>query len=679
MMRRTLSCAFVVALLLVGLPALVTAQVPGPQRAYMDTTCAPCKDFFQYANGTWLATTQIPPAYPAYGMGREIADRNQLALTRVLQQAAAGAEKEKDPTLRKVGWLYSSLMDSTRANREGLAPVQADIERIEAIANKDDLRREFANPDSYSPFIFYVEADPRQSSMNLAQILQGGLGLPERDYYFRTDPKSDTLRRVYVGHIERVLMLSGMASGAAREAAARVMKLETALAESSLSILEQRDPEKLYHKMPVKQLRQLCPALDWSAFFTELGVPAMANADAQVDVSMPAFLRQVNHLIETTPLQDWRAYLRFHVVRGGLPWLGQAAFDENFAFASRLTGQKAPTPRWKRCAIAVDGVMGEAVGKAYVATEFPPSSKARMNELVDNLRLALKQRIETRPWMSPATKQQALVKLAGILQKIGYPDEWREYSGLEIDAKDPAYTNLNRAQLFEYRRQLAKIGKPVDRKEWLMTAATVNAYYNPTTNEICFPAGILQPPMFDPNADDAANYGAIGAVIGHELTHGFDDEGRKYDVSGNLRDWWTADDAKEFEARTQKLVDEFDGFIATDTIHCNGRMTLGENLGDLGGLTVAYAAWKLSLAGKPAPASIGGFTPEQRFFLSFAQIWRNLYRPELARMQALSDVHSLPRLRVTGTLMNLPEFQQAFGCHAGDPMVIAPEKRTEVW
>lgn len=679
MSHRTLRRACAIVLLLLGLPALAAAQTGGPQRAYMDTTCSPCRDFFRYANGTWLATTQIPAAYPAYGMGREIADRNQVTLTRVLERAAAGAAAEKDPTLRKVGWLYAALMDSTRADREALAPVRADIERIELIATKEDLRREFAHPDGYSPFGLTVEADPGQSTMNLAQLWQGGLGLPDRDYYFRTDAKSDTLRQAYVAHVERVLMLTGMPSGAAREAAARIMKLETALADSSLSVTEMRDPEKLYHKMPVKELRRLCPALDWQAFFNEADVSALARADAQVDVSMPAFLRQVGRLVETTPLQDWRVYLRYHTVRAGLPWLGQAAFDEAFAFNARLTGQKAPTPRWKRCANTMDGAMGEALGKAYVATEFPPSSKARMNELVDNLRVALKRRIETRPWMSAATKEQALKKLGTIIQKIGYPDQWRDYSALSIDPKEPAFTNLRRAQLFEYRRQLAKIGKPVDRAEWFMTAATVNAYYNPPTNEICFPAGILQPPMFDPKADDAANYGAIGAVIGHELTHGFDDQGRKYDADGNLRDWWTAGDTKEFEARTQKLVDEYDGFIATDTIHVNGRFTLGENLGDLGGITVAYEAWKLSLEGKPAPTAIDGFTPEQRFFLSFGQIWRNLYRPELERLQALTNEHSLPRWRVTGTLMNVTEFAQAFGCQAGDPMVLAPEKRTEVW
>ncbi len=679
MMPRPLRFACALTLLALCLPVLTAAQTHGPQAAYMDTTCAPCRDFFQYANGTWLATVQIPPSYPAMGMGREIFDRNQLTLTRVLGRLATGADQQKDATLQKVGWLYAALMDSARADREGLAPVRADLARIEAIRTTQDLRREFANLDGYSPFGFATEADPGQSTMNIGQVSQGGLGLPDRDYYFRTDPKSDTLRQFYVGHVARVLSLTGMAPEPAKDAAGRIMKLETALAESSLSVTEQREPEKLYHKMTVKQLQTLAPAIDWVAFFGETGVKAMASPAAEVDVSMPAFMRRMSGLIESTPIEDWRVYLRYHTVRGALPWLGQAAYDEAFSFTSKLSGQKVPSPRWKRAANAMDGAMGEALGKAYVETEFPPSSKARMVELVNNLRLALKGRIETRPWMSDATRKQALVKLNAILQKIGYPDKWLDYSPLKIDPQEPAFAGVRRAQQFEQKRQLAKIGKRVDRNEWQMTAATVNAYYNPPTNEICFPAGILQPPMFDAKADDAANYGAIGAVIGHELTHGFDDQGRKYDAQGNLRDWWTPEDGREFEARTQKLVDQYDGYIAEDTLHVNGRFTLGENLGDLGGVTVAYDAWKLSLKGKPAPQAIGGFTPEQRFFLSFAQIWRNVYRPELTRLVALTDPHSLPHWRVVGPLGNIPEFAKAFGCQPGDPMVITPEKRTDVW
>jgi putative endopeptidase len=674
---RSLSVRLLLLLLLVPVAAL--AGAPGPNRAYTDTTCAPCGDFFQYANGTWLRTVEIPPAYPAYGNGREIYDRNQITLTSVLEKAAADAAGQKDATLRKVGWLYGVLMDSLRADREGMTPIRADLERVEGIRTRDDLRREFARIDGYSPFAFNPEVDPRQSTVNIAQVTQGGLGLPDRDYYFRTDAHSDTIRQEYVSHIARVLQLTGTPEAEARDAAGRVMKLETALAESSLSVTEMRDPERLYHKMTVGELQSLCPTLDWAAFFDEAGAPGIARPAATLDVSTPGYMRRLGVELERTPIGDWRAYMRFHTARGALTWLDQAAFDEAFRFNALLTGQKAPTPRWKRAATAVDGAMGEALGKAYVATEFPPSSKAKMNELVNNLRAALRQRIQTRPWMSAATKKQALTKLATILQKIGYPDQWRDYTALEIDAKLPAYENLRRAQNFEQLRQLAKIGKPVDRTEWQMTAATVNAYYNPPTNEICFPAGILQPPMFDPKADDAANYGAIGAVIGHELTHGFDDEGRKYDSAGNLRDWWTEQDGREFEKRTQTLIHQFDGYVIEDTLHANGRFTLGENLGDLGGLTVAYEAWKLSLKGKPAPPSIDGYTPEQRFFLSFAQIWRNVYRPQLQRLVTLTDPHSLPHWRVVGPLSNMPEFARAFHCQPSDAMVLPPDARTDIW
>jgi putative endopeptidase len=658
-------------------PAL--AQTHGPNPAYMDTTCAPCRDFFQYANGTWAATTQIPASYAAYGAGREVYDRNQAVLQRLLVQLAATAEREKDPDQRKVGWLYRVLMDSTRADREGLAPMRADLDRIAAIRTVADLGREFANEDGFAPFAFGAEVDPKESSRNIGQLYQGGLGLPERDYYFRTDEKSVGQRNDYTAHVARVLGLLGEPAAQARTDADNILKLETALAESSLSVNDQRDPDRVYHKLTVRKLQALCPAVDWVAFFGAAGVKVLASPTAMLDVSIPGFMRQLDAQLTATPIETWKAYLRFHTVRPYLAWLGQAAFDENFSYTSRLTGQKVPQPRWKRASATVDNALGEALGKAYVAVAFPPSSKAKMTELVNNLRRTLEERIETRPWMEETTKKQAVVKLAATIQKIGYPDHWRDYGALVIDPKLDGATNLRRAQLFEQRRQLAKIGRPVDRMEWQMTPSTVDAYYNPTTNEICFPAGILQPPFFDPQADDAANYGAIGAVIGHELTHGFDDQGRRYDAAGNLRDWWTEKDGKEFEARTKPLIEQYGGYLADDTLHLNGEMTLGENLGDLGGLIVAYHAWKLSLQGKPTPPSIGGFTPDQRFFLSFAQIWRNLYRPELARLVTLTDVHSLPRWRVYGTVSNVPEFARAFGCHAGDPQVLPPGKGTEIW
>ncbi|HYM82196.1 MAG TPA: M13 family metallopeptidase [Candidatus Limnocylindria bacterium] len=660
--------------LTLSLPIGAAAKTSGINLAYMDTTCSPCRDFYRHANGRWLDTIEIPASYTGIGSGREMFDRNQETLYRVLERAAQKAPTEKDATLRKLGSLYAVLMDSVRADREGVAPIAADLERIRAIQTKTDLRREFARFAALglpAPFTFGPEADPKQSMQTIGQIFQGGLALPERDFYFRTDGKSDTLRRDYVTFMERTFQLAGAKPEQAKGNAERILRLETALAESSLTRVQMRDPHALYHKMSVKELGALAPAIDWSAFFSEAGVPSLAKPEAQLDVSVPAFMRQLNAQIETVPLETWRAYLEWNLLRAAAPWLGQKFFDETFAFQSKLVGTKAPQPRWKRSANLVDASMGEALGKAYVETEFPADSKKRMLEMVDNLQAAFRERIANRPWMSETTKKQATRKLDAVMKKIGYPDTWRDYSALQVDAKASAVQNLRQAQEFEQRRQLAKIGKPVDRTEWGMSPPTVNAYYNPTFNEIVFPAGILQPPRFDPRADDAVNYGAIGMVIGHELTHGFDDEGRQYDAEGNLKDWWTEDDAKKFDALAKQVVEQYDAYLAVDTLRVNGKLTLGENIADLGGLTIAYEAWRRSLGGKPAP-KIDGLTGEQRFFLGHAQGWRNKWRPEITRLVVLSDPHSPPVWRVNGPLAKMVEFRQAFGCKAGDAMVQEP-------
>ncbi len=688
MLRRTSVVTLVLAAL--ALPALAAADTlptPSPNRAFMDTTCAPCRDFFQFANGAWFATAEIPASYSGIGASREMADRNQEALHSVLERTRAGAGTEPDPTIRKLGQLYAVLMDSARADREGAAPLAGTLARIAALKTREDLRREFAHAAVIGvgagrwgggglPFRFGPEADPRQSSMTIGQVTQGGLGLPDRDYYFRTDEKSTQMRADYVAFMGRMFQLLGDAPDAAATKADAVMKLETALAESSLSAVQMRDPKALYHKMTVGQLGTLVPGFDWPAYFAETGVKPLASATASLDVSMPGFMRRLGALLENTPMETWRAYLQWHYARGRAGWMGQAFFDESFAFQSKLTGSKVPQPRWKRAAQAVDGTMGEALGKAFVEENFPASSKARMVELVDNLQAALRERIATRPWMSATTQRQARHKLDAVLKKIGYPDKWRDYSKLAIDPALPATDNLLRATEFQRRWELSYIGKPVDRTIWGMSPPTVNAYYNPTFNEIVFPAGILMPPQFDPRVDDAVNYGAIGMVIGHELTHGFDDEGRQYDAAGNLEDWWTPEDSKHFDALAEKVVRQYDGYVAVDTLHLNGKLTLGENIADLGGLTVAYHAWRISLKGKPAPV-IGGWTGEQRFFLGYAQAWRRKYRPEMMRMAALSDPHSTAYWRVNGPLSNMVEFRQAFGCAPGDAMVRAD--RIEIW
>jgi putative endopeptidase len=680
-MRRGIAVLWSGLALLVALPAASLAQTHGIDPAYMDTTCAPCKDFYRYAQGHWQDVTEIPASYTSIGSGREMFDRNQEALHRVLDRAAAGAKTEKDPTLKKLGDLYGVLMDSTRADKEGMAPIAADLKRIDAIATKEDLRKEFsyfATLGINAPFALQPEVDPDASTSTIGQIYQAGIGLPERDYYFRTDAKSDTLRQNYVAYITRLFTLIGETPDQAQTNAAAVMKLETALAESSLTRLQQRDPHALLHKMTVKELGAIAPAMDWPAYFTDAGVASLSKPEATLDVSMPAFMRQLNAQLESVPLDTWRSYLKWNVTRNASPWMGQQFFDASFAFQSKIVGTKSPQPRWKRASGAVDATMGEALGKAYVATEFPPSSKERMLDMVNNLQAVMRERIESRPWMSDATKKQAVHKLESVLKKIGYPDQWRDYTALQIDPAKPALDNLRHGLVFEQNRELNKIGKPVDRTEWGMTPPTVNAYYNPTFNEIVFPAGILQPPRFDPKADDAVNYGAIGMVIGHEMTHGFDDQGRQYDADGNLKDWWTATDAKSFTALADKVVGQYNGYIGVDTLHVNGKLTLGENIADIGGLTIAYYAWQRSLKGKPAPV-INGFTGEQRFFLAHAQGWRNKWRPEVTRLVVLSDPHSPAEWRVNGPLSDMREFQQAFHCKAGDPMVRDEVARVEIW
>ena len=668
--RRPIVTALLALLLA---PALAAAQLPppSPNRAYLDTTCAPCRDFFQYANGAWLATVQIPPSYTSVGAGREMNDRNQAALQSVLERTAARAARESDPTLRKLGGLYSVLMDSARAEREGLAPIAADLARIAAIRDRAGLLKEFAHASAagaFTPFRFEPETDPKASRSTIGQLAQGGLGLPERDYYFRTDPKSDTLRHDYTGHVARTLALYGTPPDQATADAQAVFGLETALAESSLSRVQMRDPKALYHKMSVKELGLLAPNVDWPAFFGGAGVNSLADPAAALDVSMPGFFQRLNAELDHTPIETWRAYLRFHELRGAMPWMNRAAFDESFVMNSKLSGQRQPLPRWKRVAQTCDRAMGEALGKAYVEQEFPASSKARMVQLVDNLQAALRERIESRSWMSAATKKQAVTKLNAVLKKIGYPDKWRDYAKLTLDPAQPAVANLRAASAFERQWELSFIGRPADRTLWGMTPPTVNAYYNPLFNEIVFPAGILTPPQFDPRVDDAVNYGSIGMVIGHELTHGFDDEGRQYDADGNLKDWWTDEDSKRFDALAAKVVDQYNGYVAVDTLHLNGKLTLGENIADLGGLTIAYRAWQLSLKGRPAPV-IDGWTGPQRFFLGYAQAWRRKLRPESLRTQALPDPHSTAAWRVDGPLSNLAIFREAFGCKDGDPMV----------
>jgi putative endopeptidase len=643
--------------------------------ACADTTGLACRDFYTFANQAWLDSTRIPAIYPAWGAFYELQEHNETVLKAVLEDAASLRADASNPYAR-LGTYYATCMDSAGAESAGAAPLRAELARIDAAATPAGLAAEAGRLRRLqaSPlFSVYGAQDDKASTHEVLTMSQSGVGLPDRDYYLKTDSASVALRGEYVAHVGRVLRLVGEPPAQAQSDAQTILRIETELARASMTRVQQRDPNLIYHKLSMAQVRALAPNFDWTAFLRETGAPAVDS----VLVRQPDFIAAVGRLLRTVPAADWRAYFRWHLANAEAPRLSSAFVNEDFAFRKRFTGATELQPRWKRCLAETDNGLGEMLGEAYVQRAFPPAAKARANEMVRNLRAALAERIRGLAWMSDGTRQQALAKLDAFQQKIGYPDRWRDYSALQV--RPGAFAaNAIEAERFEFDRQMRKIGRPVDRTEWGMTPPTVNAYYNPTMNEIVFPAGILQPPFFDPNADDATNYGAMGAVIGHEATHGFDDQGRQYDAAGNLRDWWTAEDAARYTAQAERIVNQFGGYTAVDTLHLNGRLTAGENIADLGGLTIAYAALQKAMEGRPR-TTIGGFTPEQRFFLGWAHVWRELRRPEYQRMLTTIDPHSPSQWRVNGPLSNMPEFAQAFGCKAGDPMVRADSVRVRIW
>lgn len=644
--------------------------------ADMDTAVKPWDDFFEYANGGWLKSNPIPPEYPMWNSTLEIMERNNTILHELLKDAAGKKDAPAGSVTQLVGDFYASGMDEAGIEKAGLEPLKPELDRIAEIDSVDSLVRELAHLSEIGGggvFSFGSEQDAKDSEDVIASLWQGGLGLPERDYYFSDDEKET--RDAYVTHVANILKLGGASQEEANTQARSIMALETRLAKSSMSVVEMRDPEAVYHRLSPAELQKLTPEFAWDIYFSELGI----SEPSAINVAQPDFFRTVNELVTEVPLEDWRSYLRWQLLSQASPYLPKAFVDETFDFYSRrLSGAQELRPRWKRVMSTIDGCVGEALGQIYVAEMFTPKAKAEALKLVANLRDALRARIENLPWMGPATKKAALEKLKAMNVKIGYPDVWRDYSGLKIDL-GPYVLNVLRSNQFEFQRDLAKIGKPLDRNEWYMTPQTVNAYFDPAMNEIVFPAGILQSPFFDPTADDAVNYGGIGATIGHELTHGFDDEGRKYDAKGNLRDWWTEEDVKRFDERAQAIIDQFDQFEVLDGLHINGRLTTGENIADLGGLKIAYDALQKAQAEKPAPDEIDGFTPDERFFLSYAQSWRTNEREELLRLQVKTDPHSPAKYRVNGPLANLPEFQAAFECPAPSPMVGEESKRVEIW
>jgi putative endopeptidase len=568
-------------------------------------------------------------------------------------------------------------MDSAGAEALGARPLDEEFARIAAIQSVDDLQNELARCQTMGvrvPFGLFAGQDAKASTDVIVQIGQAGLSLPDRDYYTKTDDASKKLRDQYVAHVTRMFTLLGDDEATAAKNAQTVLGIETQLANASLTRVQRRDPEANYHKMSIDELSALTPNLSWPRLLDGMGI-----ADRRpVNVGQPEFLRQVSLMVTSVPLADWKVYLRWHVLDESASWLSSRFVDEDFDFGGRiLTGATVNRPRWKRALQLVDGSIGEALGQLYVAKTFGPGAKARARKMVDNLRAELRERIQKLEWMSDATKAQALRKLDAFGVKIGYPDAWRDYSTLTID-RSSAVQNAQRATQFEYHRNIAKLGKPVDRKEWNMTPPTVNAYYNPRMNEIVFPAGILQPPFFDASADDAVNYGGIGAVIGHEMTHGFDDQGRKSDADGNLKDWWTPADAEKYQARSSIIEKQYSDYVAIDSMHVNGKLTLGENTADVGGVSIAYGALQKALAGKPQK-KIDGFTPEQRFFLSYAQIWRGNYRPEALKLQVNTNPHSPGEFRAIGPLSNMVEFEKAFGLSDSDPMMRPASQRAKIW
>jgi predicted metalloendopeptidase len=646
----------------------------GVDLTILDKTCKPCDDFFHYASGEWLAKNPIPAAYPSWGRFNELAERNRELLHQILEQAAANTQASAGSNERKIGDFYASCMDEKQINATGAKPLDAEFARIDAVQSARELQEEVARLQGLGVralFDFGSTQDEKNSSQVIGGADQGGLGLPDRDYYTKTDDKSRQVRQQYQEHVSKMLALVGEDAAKAATEAKAIVELETKLADASLTRVERRDPEKTYHKMNRSDLRALTPNWSWEDYFQEIGY---SNIDF-VDVSAPKFFETMSQALKETPLETWKTYLRWHLVNSTAPYLSDAFVDEDFNFKGRVFQELLP--RWKRCVTATDRQLGEALGQIYVQKYFPPEAKARALEMVNHLTEALHDDLQTLPWMGPATRKQALTKLAAFTRKIGYPDRWRDYSAYAVDRGPYALNQLRGAQ-FEFKRDLNKIGKPVDRNEWGMTPPTVNAYYNSERNEIVFPAGIMQPPFFDPNADDASNYGAMGAVIGHEMTHGFDDQGRKFDAQGNLRDWWTPEDEKNFNDRAACVEKQFDSYVVQDDLHENGKLVLGESIADLGGLNLAYRALQKAEKGKK-PALIGGLTADQRFFLSYAQIWAANDRPEFERLMVNTNPHPLGRFRAIAAPSNMPEFARAFVCKEGNAMARPPAIRCQIW
>ena len=672
-----LKFAIVLSLTLSALSAQSTAtNASGPASSDLtavDKSVDPCVDFYHYACGTWMKNNPIPPDQAMWGRFNEVAERNRDILHQILEEASKPTAG-RDAITQKIGDYYGACMDEKAIDAKGLAPLEPELERIRNLKDKAEISGEVAHLQSIGVralFDFSSGQDFKDSNAVIAQFDQGGLGLPDREYYLKEDPQSVELRQKYLAHVQRMLELAGEKPDRAKTDAAAILRFETELAKGSLDLVSRRDPEKVYHKMGKAELVALAPGFRWNEYFAAAGSPPFQS----INVSYPEFVKTLNAAIENNSLPDLKTYLTWHLLHSTAAMLPTPFTQENFNFYGKiLSGTETMRPRWKRCVDFTDAELGESLGRKYVERTFGAEGKARTLKMVDALEKALGEDIQKLDWMTAATKAQALVKLHAITNKIGYPDRWRDYSSVAIKPND-ALGNSFRADEFEFHRVLNKIGKPVDRQEWQMTPPTVNAYYDPQMNDINFPAGILQPPFFYNKPDDPVNFGGIGAVIGHELTHGFDDQGSQFDAHGDLKNWWTPEDKKAFDEREACVANEYSKFSVAPGVNVNGKLTLGENTADNGGVRIALMAL-LNTIGNDG-AKMEGYTPEQRFFLSFGQIWCENARPEALRLLVQTNEHSPPQFRVNGVIQNMPEFRKAFACTPGQPM--APVQACHVW
>lgn len=657
-------------------PVKETAKVEAINLANLDTTVAPGTDFYQYACGGWIAKNPLKPEYSRFGTFDQLRENNQEQLRSLIEELGS-TPQQAGSVAQKIGALYAMGLDSVKLNNEGMAPIKEQLEAIQGLGTKADVAKMVAvlHKEGMAPFFaLFVDADEKNSSMNIVQLYQSGLGMGDRDYYLLDDEATMKMRDAYKNYINQLFTLTGASPEQAEAAVNAVMKIETGIAKSSFSREDLRDSQKNYNKIKLEEFKAKNNPIDWDVYFESMGLMELEYLDAK---QLP-YYEALGEFMKNVSVDEQKYYLAFNLLDGAAPYLSDDFVATAFDFYGKtMSGRQEQQPRWKRSLSTVNGALGEAVGQMYVAKYFPASSKEKMLTLVGNLQKALSERIAGLEWMSDATKEKAQEKLSAFIVKIGYPDKWRDYSALEI--KDDSYwANVCRSNIFEMDYNLQQAGKPVDRARWGMTPQTVNAYYNPTTNEICFPAAILQPPFFNPDADDAVNYGAIGVVIGHEMTHGFDDQGRNYDKDGNLTDWWTAEDAARFTERADRLIQQYDDIIVVDSVHANGRYTLGENIADQGGLLVSHLAYLNSLDGK-TPAPIDGFTNEQRFYLGYATLWGQNIRPEEILRLTKIDPHSLGKWRVNAALRNIDTFYQAFDIKEGDPMYMMPADRVVIW